>query len=55
MVADYIEQTKEMFTKAGFIQINAEDTKSPPGADVHEVGVSRNQFFDSLNTIFKNF
>ncbi|MCW3080112.1 GMC family oxidoreductase, partial [Segetibacter sp.] len=38
MVADYIEQTKEMFSKAGFIRINAEDTKSPPGADIHEVG-----------------
>lgn len=38
MVEDYIEQTKEMFSKAGFIKIHAEDTKSPPGADIHEVG-----------------
>jgi choline dehydrogenase-like flavoprotein len=38
MVADYIEQTREMFTKAGFINIKADDTKSPPGSDIHEMG-----------------
>lgn len=38
MVTDYIEQTKEMFTKAGFINIKADDTKSPPGSDIHEMG-----------------
>jgi choline dehydrogenase-like flavoprotein len=38
MVKDYIEQSKEMFEKAGFINIKAEDTKSPPGADIHEMG-----------------
>jgi choline dehydrogenase-like flavoprotein len=38
MVLDYIEQTKLMFEKAGFIHIHAEDTKSPPGADIHEMG-----------------
>ena len=38
MVEDYIEQTKEMFSKAGFINIKAEDTKSPPGSDIHEMG-----------------
>lgn len=38
MVADYIEQTKEMFSKAGFVNITAEDTKAPPGSDIHEVG-----------------
>ena len=38
MVADYVEQSKEMFEKAGFINIKAEDTKSPPGADIHEMG-----------------
>ena len=38
MVADYIEQSKAMFEKAGFINIKAEDTKSPPGADIHEMG-----------------
>jgi choline dehydrogenase-like flavoprotein len=38
MVADYIEQTKDMFEKAGFINIKIEDTKSPPGSDIHEMG-----------------
>src|SRR5688572_10003267 len=38
MVADYVEQSKEMFERAGFINIKAEDTKSPPGADIHEMG-----------------
>jgi hypothetical protein len=38
MVADYVEQSKEMFEKAGFVNIKAEDTKSPPGADIHEMG-----------------
>ena len=38
MVEDYVEQTKEMFTKAGFINIKADDTKSPPGSDIHEMG-----------------
>lgn len=38
MVEDYVEQSREMFEKAGFINIKAEDTKSPPGADIHEMG-----------------
>lgn len=38
MVADYVSQSKEMFEKAGFINIKAEDTKSPPGSDIHEMG-----------------
>lgn len=38
MVEDYVQQSKEMFEKAGFINIKAEDTKSPPGADIHEMG-----------------
>jgi choline dehydrogenase-like flavoprotein len=38
MVKDYVEQSKEMFAKAGFTRINAEDTKSPPGSDIHEMG-----------------
>jgi choline dehydrogenase-like flavoprotein len=38
MVADYVEQSQAMFEKAGFINIKAEDTKSPPGADIHEMG-----------------
>lgn len=27
-----------MFERAGFTNIRAEDTKSPPGADIHEMG-----------------
>jgi len=38
MVEDYINQSKEMFEKAGFVNIKAEDTKSPPGSDIHEMG-----------------
>ena len=38
MVEDYVQQSKEMFEKAGFVNIKAEDTKSPPGADIHEMG-----------------
>jgi choline dehydrogenase-like flavoprotein len=38
MVNDYVEQSKEMFEKAGFINITAEDTHSPPGSDIHEMG-----------------
>lgn len=38
MVADYVEQSALMFEKAGFINIRAEDTHSPPGADIHEMG-----------------
>ena len=38
MVDDYVQQSKEMFERAGFINIKAEDTKSPPGSDIHEMG-----------------
>jgi choline dehydrogenase-like flavoprotein len=38
MTEDYVQQTMEMFEKAGFINIRAEDTKSPPGSDIHEMG-----------------
>ncbi|HET6994322.1 MAG TPA: GMC family oxidoreductase [Chitinophagaceae bacterium] len=38
MVDDYVQQSKEMFEMAGFIDIKAEDTKSPPGSDIHEMG-----------------
>lgn len=38
MVNDYIEQSKAMFEKAGFTNITATDTKSPPGSDIHEMG-----------------
>ena len=38
MVEDYMQQSKEMFEKAGFTNISAVDTKSPPGSDIHEMG-----------------
>jgi choline dehydrogenase-like flavoprotein len=38
MVEDYVQQSKEMFEKAGFVNITAVDTKSPPGSDIHEMG-----------------
>jgi choline dehydrogenase-like flavoprotein len=33
-----MEQLKEMFEKAGFINVRASDSKSPPGSDIHEMG-----------------
>lgn len=38
MVKDYVEQTEEMFAKAGFTEINARDTEALPGSDIHEMG-----------------
>ncbi len=38
MTKDYVEQSKEMFGKAGFKNIRAEDTGAPPGSDIHEMG-----------------
>lgn len=38
MVEDYIQQMTEMFEQAGFVDIKVTDTKSPPGADIHEMG-----------------
>ena len=38
MVEDYMQQCREMFEKAGFIDIRVNDSKSPPGADIHEMG-----------------
>lgn len=38
MTANYVEQTTEMFEKAGFINISVKDTHSPPGSDIHEMG-----------------
>ncbi|MBA4057709.1 MAG: GMC family oxidoreductase, partial [Marivirga sp.] len=38
MVEDYLAQSKEMFEKAGFVNIRANDSKSPPGSDIHEMG-----------------
>ena len=38
MVEDYMVQCRDMFEKAGFINISVSDSKSPPGADIHEMG-----------------
>jgi choline dehydrogenase-like flavoprotein len=38
MVADYLQQCQEMFERAGFTDITVNDSKSPPGADIHEMG-----------------
>jgi choline dehydrogenase-like flavoprotein len=38
MVADYVEQSKEMFERAGFIKIDARDSDALPGSDIHEMG-----------------
>lgn len=38
MTRDYIEQMTEMFTKAGFTNIQSNDSKQAPGLDIHEMG-----------------
>jgi choline dehydrogenase-like flavoprotein len=38
MVKDYIEQMTEMFTKAGFTNIQTRDDHRAPGLDIHEMG-----------------
>jgi choline dehydrogenase-like flavoprotein len=41
MIQDYMEQMTEMFQKAGFINIKAQDSKQAPGLDIHEMGGCR--------------
>ncbi|MEX1241971.1 MAG: GMC family oxidoreductase, partial [Cyclobacteriaceae bacterium] len=38
MVADYLAQLSEMFTRAGFTNIRTSDSKQAPGLDIHEMG-----------------
>ncbi|MEO8471471.1 MAG: GMC family oxidoreductase [Chryseolinea sp.] len=38
MVKDFIDQFTEMFTKAGFSNIQVNDSKQAPGLDIHEMG-----------------
>ncbi len=38
MTQDYVDQSVEMFEKAGFVDIDARDTNAPPGSDIHEMG-----------------
>ena len=38
MIQDFFEQFTEMFTKAGFVNIQTNDNKRRPGNDIHEMG-----------------
>lgn len=38
MVKDFVDQSIEMFEKAGFTDIDARDTHADPGSDIHEMG-----------------
>lgn len=38
MKKDYFEQFTEMFSRAGFINIQVHDSKQNPGIDIHEMG-----------------
>jgi choline dehydrogenase-like flavoprotein len=38
MIKDFIEQSTEMYTKAGFTDIKTSDSKQAPGLDIHEMG-----------------
>ena len=38
MIQDFFEQLTEMFTKAGFVNIQTNDNKRRPGNDIHEMG-----------------
>ncbi len=38
MVADFLEQSKEMLEKIGCIDVEVHDNKQAPGLDIHEMG-----------------
>lgn len=38
MVADFLEQSTEMLEKFGCTDITSDDSKQPPGLDIHEMG-----------------
>ena len=38
MIKDFMEQFTEMYTKAGFTNIQTTDSKQAPGLDIHEMG-----------------
>jgi choline dehydrogenase-like flavoprotein len=38
MTKDFVEQFTEMYTKAGFKDVQANDSKQAPGLDIHEMG-----------------
>lgn len=54
MLKDYTEQMTEMFEKAGFVNIKINDTKSPPGSDIHEMGGVR-MGYDSRTSLLNKF
>jgi choline dehydrogenase-like flavoprotein len=41
MIKDFQEQLTEMYTKAGFTNIQTSDSKQAPGLDIHEMGGAR--------------
>lgn len=41
MVKDFMEQMTEMYTRAGFTDIQTSDSKQAPGLDIHEMGGAR--------------
>jgi choline dehydrogenase-like flavoprotein len=41
MLKDFFEQYTDMFEKAGFTNIETNDTKQAPGLDIHEMGGAR--------------
>jgi choline dehydrogenase-like flavoprotein len=41
MINDFFEQLSEMYTKAGFKNIQTHDSKQAPGLDIHEMGGAR--------------
>lgn len=38
MIADFLEQSKEMLQKIGCTEVHVDDNKQPPGLDIHEMG-----------------
>jgi choline dehydrogenase-like flavoprotein len=38
LIKDFIEQSTEMYSKAGFTDIKTSDSKQAPGLDIHEMG-----------------
>lgn len=38
MIKDFFEQSTEMYTRAGFTDIQTSDSKQAPGLDIHEMG-----------------
>lgn len=38
MVADFISELSDMFTRAGFTNVKSSDSKQAPGLDIHEMG-----------------